>query len=72
MPKKKKTDKRKPTPEEVKKILEGTNWNEYWRKVNEKVAREIDAYERAAVRSRRIEADHFFLPPAVPSGGPLF
>ena len=51
MPKKRKTDKRKPTPEEVKKILEGTDWNEYWRKVQERVNREIDALDRAMVKS---------------------
>ncbi len=51
MPKKRKTDKRKPTPEEVKKILEGTDWNEYWRKVQERVNREIDALDLARVKS---------------------
>ena len=51
MPKKRKTDKRKPTPEEVKKILEGTDWNEYWRKVQERVNREIDALNLARVKS---------------------
>lgn len=47
MPKKKKTDKRKPTPEEVKRALEREGTEKYWREVDKRlaqeVAREIDA-----------------------------
>lgn len=60
MPKKRKIKKRKPTPEEVKKILEGTDWYKYWREVGEQVALEIDALELAMVRSMNEMRHRYF------------
>ncbi len=42
---------RKPTRKEVEKILRNTNWDEYWRRGDEAIAKEIDAYARARAKS---------------------
>ena len=51
MKKKSVTKKSLPSPEEVKRILEGTNWDDYQRQVDERVAQEVDALALARVRS---------------------
>ena len=51
MKKKSVTKKFPPSPEEVKRILEGTNWDGYQRRVDERVAQEVDALALARVRS---------------------
>ena len=42
------------TPEQIKWILEHTDWEDYWKRVNERVAREVDAYAEARRKSHQI------------------
>ena len=42
------------TPEQVKAILDATDWDEYWRDVNEWVAPQIDALREARRKSYEI------------------
>lgn len=44
---------------EVEKILAETDWNEYWRRVQEACEPEIEAYRRAEARSRN--SNHVFV-----------
>lgn len=37
---------------QVQVALKSTNWDEYWKRVDEGVAREVDAYADARARSR--------------------
>lgn len=62
MPRKKKvTIKKPPSHEEVERILKGTDWNKYWREVQERVNREIDSLDLAMVKSLAKARDHFIL-----------
>ena len=45
------TEKPKPTPEQIKAILDATDWEEYWREVSEAVAPLVDAYREARRKS---------------------
>ncbi|MFA7343235.1 MAG: hypothetical protein WC003_02920 [Terrimicrobiaceae bacterium] len=37
---------------QVQVAIKSTNWDEYWKRVDEGVAREVDAYADARARSR--------------------
>jgi hypothetical protein len=41
----------KVSPEEVRRILNATDWDEYWREVSKQVSQEVDAYELARAKS---------------------
>lgn len=51
----------RPTPQEIQKTLNETNWGEYMENVDKRVAQEVDAYEVARARSLEAASHQVFL-----------
>ena len=49
------------TAAQIEAILKNTDWNDYWQRVDEQAAPEIEAYRQAEARSRARAAEHWFL-----------
>ncbi|MBI2927452.1 MAG: hypothetical protein HYY24_17285 [Verrucomicrobia bacterium] len=57
----KSTVQSRPTPQEIQKTLNGTNWETYLENVDKRVAQEVDAFEVARVRSLEAASHQVFL-----------
>ena len=50
---------KKYTEEDIKRILDSVDWNEYWREVREEVAIGVDAYREALRKSYSTANERF-------------
>ena len=47
--------------EAVDRFINNTNWSEFWSRVIERTSDEVDAYEKARVKSLQTAVQHVFM-----------